>query len=178
MQNIAERAKAKLVSCNSYFSENKIEAYEDVYIPPFNSTFIVKRARAIKKHDAWVVKDEKPIEIISENRFIKTLITIPISALERGFRRPAGCDVFDISNDLDYILVNKIPGAEQLFPNENQAQKALSDIARWKKIISLKKANLIVSRRFDLSAKGTKFLAFILSNAYFWSRYVEHKRLY
>ena len=166
-QYVTEKAKAKLVNCNSYFSENKIEAYEDVYIPPFNSTFIVKRDRAIKKHDAWVVKEEGLNEIISEHRFIKTLITIPISALERGFRRPAGCDIFDISNDLDYILVDKIPGAEQLFPSENQAQRALSDIARWKKIISLKKANLIVSRRFDLSAKGTKFLAFFSATPIF-----------
>ncbi|MGB9778400.1 MAG: Eco57I restriction-modification methylase domain-containing protein [Candidatus Bathyarchaeales archaeon] len=160
LQHITERAKTKLVNCDSYFSKNKIEAYEDVYIPPFNSTFIVKKVRAIKKHDAWIVKNEKADEIISEHRFLQKLITIPISALERGFRRPAGCDILEISNDLDYILVDKTKGAEQLFPNEEQAKKALSDIARWKRIVSLKKANLVVSRRFDLSAKGTNFLAF------------------
>jgi len=160
LQRITQKVKSRLINCNSYFDENKIDAYEDVYVPPFNSTFIVKRTRAIKKHDVWVVKEEKPDVVISEHRFLQKFITIPISVVERGFRRPAGCDILDISSDLDYILVDKFSDAEKLFPSENQAKRALSDISRWKRIVSLKKANLVVSRRFDLSAKGTKFLAF------------------
>ncbi|MEM2937502.1 MAG: N-6 DNA methylase [Candidatus Bathyarchaeia archaeon] len=167
LRQFTQKAKDKLVNCNSYFNENRIEAYEDVYIPPFNSTFIVKRNRAIKKHDVWVVKEEKPDMIIAEHRFLQKSLTIPIFALERGFRRPAGCDIVDISNDLDYILVDKFPDASQLFPNEEQAKKALIDISRWKKIISLKKANLVISRRFDLSARGTKFLAFFSTTPIF-----------
>ncbi|MGB9756611.1 MAG: hypothetical protein ACPLVJ_02385 [Candidatus Bathyarchaeales archaeon] len=167
LNQFTQKAKNKLVNCNSYFNENRIEAYEDVYIPPFNSTFIVKKNRAIKKYDVWVVKEEKPDTVISEHRFLQKSLTIPIFVLERGFRRPAGCDILDISDDLDYILVDKFSDANQLFPNEEQAKKALTDISRWKKIVFLKKANLIISRRFDLSAKGTKFLAFFSATPIF-----------
>jgi hypothetical protein len=159
-QEIIQKAENKLIMSNKYFEENGIEAYEDVYIPPFNSTFIVQRSRAIKKHDVWVIKEEKPTSMISEHRFLGRTIDIPYSALERGFRRPAGCSILDISEGLDYIVVNRFSGAEEIFPNKTQAERALRDISRWKEIVNSKKANLIVSRRFDLSAKGTKHLSF------------------
>ncbi|MBS7611474.1 hypothetical protein KEJ27_04620 [Candidatus Bathyarchaeota archaeon] len=61
---------------------------------------------------------------------------------------------------LDYIVVNRFPGAEQIFSNRAQAERTLHNISRWKEIVNLKKANLVLSRRFDLSARGTKHLAF------------------
>jgi len=159
-ERIIKEAKAKLVKCDNYFKENSIEAYEDVYIPPFNSTFIIQKSRAIKKHDVWIIKKEKAKGIISEHRFLLETIKVPYSAMERGFRRPSGCGILDISDVLDYIVVSKFTNAEQIFPNKSHAKKALRDITRWKRIVNLKKANLLVSRRFDLSARGTKLLAF------------------
>jgi type I restriction-modification system DNA methylase subunit len=159
-ERIIKEAEAKLVKCDNYFVENSIEAYEDVYIPPFNSTFIIQKSRALKKHDVWVIKKEKTKSIISEHRFLFKTIKVPYSAMERGFRRPSGCGILDISNILDYIVVSKFNNAEQIFPTKSHAEKALRDINRWKRIVNLKKANLLVSRRFDLSARGTKLLAF------------------
>jgi hypothetical protein len=154
------KAGDKLTVCDQFFKKNDIDAYEDVYIPPFNSTFVVQRSRAIKKQDIWVVKEEKPKTIIAENRFLGTTINIPSSALKRGFRRPAGCNILDISDDLDYIVVDKFSGAEQIFPNKSKAERAIRNIGRWKEIVNSKEANLVISRRFDISAKGTKLLAF------------------
>ncbi len=159
-QRTIREAKAKLVKCDDYFNENSIEAYEDVYIPPFNSTFIIQKSRAIKKHDVWIIKEEKSKDIVSEHRFLLKTINVPYSAMERGFRRPSGCSIVDISDALDYIVVDRFLSAEQIFPNNSQAKKALRDIVRWKKIVNLKKGNMLISRRFDLSAKGTKLLAF------------------
>jgi hypothetical protein len=135
-----QKADNKLVECNRHFKENIIEAYEDVYIPPFNSTFIIQRSRAIKKHDVWVIKEERPDSIVAQHRFLQMVVNIPLSILERGFRRPAGCSILDISNDLDYIVVNRFSDAEHIFPNKTQATKALGEISRWREIVNLKKA--------------------------------------
>ncbi len=162
-QQTIQKAENRLMECNRHFKENMVEAYEDVYIPPFNSTFIIQRSRAIKKHDVWVVKEEKSDGVVSEHRFLQTTVSAPLSALERGFRRPAGCSFLDISNDLDYIVVDRFTDAEHIFSTRTQAARALEEISRWKEIVNLKKANLIISRRFDLSAKGTKLLAFYSS---------------
>jgi hypothetical protein len=119
-QRSIRRGQSKLRDCDKYFKENEIEAYEDVYIPPFNNTFIVQRNRAIKKNDVWVFKEKESSRIVAEHRFVQKIIRIPSSALEFGFRRPSGCGILDISNELDYIVVN-IPRCKRNFSRQKKS---------------------------------------------------------
>ena len=157
---IENNERNRMIQCDKYFRTKQIEAYEDVYIPPFNSTFIIHEQRAIKKNDLWVIKEEKPKVIIAENRFTRSNLEAPIRALRRGLRRPSGCKIMNISDSLDYVVVDRFKDAEQIFPSKKQAEKALQSISRWRKIVTFKESNVVVSRRFDLSARGTSLLAF------------------
>ncbi len=158
---LRHKAKEKLIKCGDYFDKNKADAYEDVYIPPYNSTFILTdEKRALKEHDRWIATKIKKDSFDAQDRFSHVKITVPLKVIEHGFRRPAGMPYLDVSNNLDYIVVNKFEDAEKIFPDQKQAKKALATISKWKKIVDMKKANLLLSRRFDLSAPGTRLLAF------------------
>ena len=54
---------------------------------------------------------------------------------------------------LDYVITAKFEGVERVFKNT-------SAIERWRNYVRPRLANMLISRRFDISAKGTTLIAF------------------
>lgn len=161
LDKIKKKVGAKLVKCGNYFSENNINAFEDVYIPPYNSTFVLKhKETALKTIDRWIVSKMETTHLEAQDRFSHQTIKVPLRCTDRGFRRPSGVHIMDVTETLDYIVVDGFLGANKIFPDEKQAKLALSTISKWRKNVSSKKANLLMSRRFNISAPGTRLLAF------------------
>jgi hypothetical protein len=164
-QQIANRAVSKLVKGDQYIKEGSIA----VSVTPANSTynfqttffFISQESRAIKKHDLWVVKRADKDIVTATHRVLGREIAIPTKALLPGFRRPSGTGTMEISDILDYMIGDNFPKLNELIEEKEKASKILKNVKEWEKLV--KKANLLLSRRYDLSAPGTKHLAFYSS---------------
>jgi len=158
-QQIRKKAESRFVKWEKYLKDGIA-----ISVTPANSTynfrttffFISQEGRAIKKHDLWVVKEEDKNIVTAKHRFLDEEVTIPKKALLPGFRRPSGTGTMDISDSLDYMVKSKFPKIDKLI--DEKASKILKNVKQWNKLV--KKANILLSRRFDLSAPGTKHLAF------------------
>jgi hypothetical protein len=75
-------------------------------------------------------------------------------------RRLSKVDTIDISDKLDYLVIKEFSKAEAFFKDKGKIKKPLS---WWRDYIETRLANLVFSRRFDLSATGTRLLAYCSS---------------
>ena len=104
--------------------------------------------------------------LIAQNRFTNEEISIPINVLARGLRRASRTDKINITNDLDYILISD-------FDNSRRIIKDANILKEWKDYVKPRLANVLLSRRLDISAVGTRAIAFYSSipivGAHMWS---------
>lgn len=118
--------------------------------------FVLKYAsRALKSSDKWaLVVGEKNKCLEVKNRFTQELVSVPLKAVIFGFRRLSR---IDITNELDYLIVNNFNFAPKIFGV--LSDKLSQCIKIWKQYATSRMTILIFSRRFDLSAPGTRLLA-------------------
>jgi len=152
-QLMEKGASGKLMSLLSYLKKVDGHILRFDYKPPYHGTFLLEPFRAIKKVDQWIVKgvDRKLLTI--ENRFTKEELKVPINVLDRGLRRPARTNKLDITQILDYVITAKFEKVERLLKNP-------SALKEWRDYVKPRLANLLISRRFDISAPGTILIAY------------------
>jgi Eco57I restriction-modification methylase len=152
-----------LTSLNKGFNSQVVENIKRFdYKPPFDGTFIhYNELRAKKKKDIWIIKETTDKRITSYNRFVNSLIiTIPSKAAEYGFRRTAGVGVLDLTNSLDFIVADDFPDFEKMFSDKSKSKRMLGNIQKWRGYIIQRLTNVVIARRFDISAPGTRLLAY------------------
>ncbi|MGQ9625263.1 MAG: HsdM family class I SAM-dependent methyltransferase, partial [Candidatus Bathycorpusculaceae bacterium] len=155
-EQIFKRSSQKLSKTEDYLEAKRGEIFEFDYRPPYHGVFLVKPFRAIKKLDEWIVKNENGEYVVIENRFTKEELKVPRKVLASGLRRPARTDKIDLTAILDYIIISNFSDAYRLLRNPSVLEK-------WKTYVEPRLANLLISRRFDISATGTRFIAYYSS---------------
>jgi hypothetical protein len=155
-EQLFKRSLQKLTKAEDYLKTKKGEIFEFDYRPPYHGVFLVKPFRAIKKMDKWIIKNESVGHLIIENRFTKEKLKIPRKVLVGGLRRPARTEKIELTNILDYVIVSKFKETDRLLKNSSVLRK-------WKNYVGKRLANLLISRRFDISASGTSFTAYYSS---------------
>jgi type I restriction-modification system DNA methylase subunit len=123
------------------------------YKPSYHGTFLLEPFRAIKKVDQWIVKDIENGFLTIENRFSMEKLKVPLKALSRGLRRPARTNKLEITEILDYIVTAKFDDVKKLLKNP-------SVLKEWRNYVKPRLANLLISRRFDISGPGTTLIAY------------------
>jgi hypothetical protein len=130
---------------------------------PIGSLFILREAtRANKREDFWVLKNESEKVLTAENLVTHTTIHIPRKSLYFGLRRLSGVNTIDLSEKLDFILVDSFNGWENFFLNKN-TNRIEKEMPIWRKYIEERLSGLAVAFRFDMSAKGTTLFAWYSS---------------
>jgi len=153
LEQIQQKASQKLIGFKSYLEQVKGEIFEFDYRPPYHGVFLVEPFRAIKKVDEWIVKEVNDKNLTILNRFTKEELRVPLRILKRGLRRPARTDKLDLTDLLDYIIMAKFGEVEKVLKNP-------STLERWRNYVTPRLTNLFISRRFDISATGTMFIAY------------------
>jgi hypothetical protein len=151
----------KLVTFKDFLEEFKIETVEGVESRKggkIQALTISRPERAIKKVDEWVIKEIRRRSLIVENRFTHKVLTIPSSAVFPALRRVSLMNRIDVSDMLDYVVVNKFPKAEDLTMTKFKPTSGFWD--RWRTYVGDRIGRLAVVRRADISAPGTCLLAF------------------
>jgi len=140
------------------------------------------RDRAIKMNDVWILREVKDRIILTENRFTRQILSIPIRVLKPALRRVSLTNTIDISNELDYVVTADFPDSKE-FLSTNIKKMKMTPIFwnNWRPYVEDRLSQLALVRRADVSASGTCLLAFY-SNTPFappgvtWSVDIDDKR--
>jgi type I restriction-modification system DNA methylase subunit len=152
-EQITGRASERVIAFKKLLQQKNGGIFEFDYRPPFHGAFVVEPFRAIKNVDEWVLRRKDRTNVTIENRFTNQTLRVPLKAFIKGLRRPARTEIMEITNILDLIILEPINGIEWVM-------KHPSNLNKWKKYVTPRLANLVVSRRFDMSATGTRFIAY------------------
>jgi len=126
----------------------------------FYDTFIVREPeRALKSYDRWFVEKVLAKKVVAKNRITKETIEIPTRKVCSGIRRASGMETLDLSDRLDYIIIESFKDIDIIL-SPNLLQNFQEHSEEWKKYVESRFGRFLISRRFDLSAIGTKLLAF------------------
>jgi hypothetical protein len=162
-----KKAQGKLVKFSRYLEEVNGEAREGIGAiegGQYQYLFISsKESRAIKKRDVWIVKALKEKEIIAENRFLKNEVVVPMEATCGGMRRITGVSTIDVTEDLDFIVLKDFPDLPKFLELFKGKQRGSSFMSMWEKHVTGMLGNLAFMRRFNISAQGSKLMAFYSS---------------
>jgi len=155
----------KLLPFRNYIKKEKLDVIRGVetkgqYGFPFYEAFVVKDLnRALKSHDLWYAEKAEGRTLWARNRFTNETIEIGMRKLCYGIRRASGLNTIDLSNSQDYIVIEPFEGIERFLPSKS-VNNFKKHSQSWKKYVRSRFGNFLISRRFDLSAKGTCFLAY------------------
>jgi methylase of polypeptide subunit release factors len=122
----------------------------------YTTVLIRDAARAMKKHDQWIVAEISSKQVIAENRFTRVTTQIPRDALIYALRRLSGVKTLDLSETLDLMVVKTFEGCELLFESKPHLNNSLR---LWSQYVKSRETNFVFIRRFDLSAPGTILFA-------------------
>ncbi len=129
--------------------------------------------RAIKTSDIWILEKDTKTKLKFRHKVVMADFEIPKNAVQRTIRRASGISKIDITDELDYVIIDKW---EQYDDFQSVAGIKISklDLERIKKAIENRIGNLHMVRRLDLSAPGTNGLTFFSSERcsptkLFWS---------
>jgi len=152
-EKIMNRSSEKLTLFKRLLKKGVGSFFRFDYSPPYHGVFVVEPFRAIKNVDEWIIEDQRADPIIIINRFTREKLKAPLKAFQRGLRRFSKTNTMDVSDSLDLIIVKQFDGIKHVM-------KHPSNIRKWSRYVEPRLANLLICRRFDISARGTSFLAF------------------
>lgn len=117
------------------------------------------REKMLKKEDVWLITDRTKQSLKVKNVVFGSEFTIPINALQPGLRRTAGLATMDVWNKLDWIITSDFPGFNE-FTALSSRKMSENFLPNWKKYVLGRMGKVAPIRRADLSAPGTRLLAY------------------
>lgn len=111
--------------------------------------------RALKEQDEWYLESESENHIVAKNRINGLHVEIPRIRIVRAMRRFSGIGRIDVTKELDYLIKNEFDRLNYFITGVGKA-----DLVKWEKDLQNKSTNIIMVGRFDISASGTRSLAY------------------
>ncbi len=111
--------------------------------------------RALKEQDEWYLEGVERDRIQVRNRINGLKVTIPKQNVVPALRRFSGLGRIDISNELDYLIKNEFEWLSYFITGIGK-----SDLYKWERDLESKKTHVTIVGRFNLSAPGSKCLAY------------------
>jgi type I restriction-modification system DNA methylase subunit len=156
-QAVLDDAKGKIV--------RGIEHWTDKPVSVSSAFILSSKQHAIKKDDRWVLKETRTDSVLARDRFVETEVTVPKKAIIPALRRPSGLRSIDVSDEVDYAVVSRFAEDHNFFVKGlvDKGKNLSYYVKKWRQYLESRKANLVVSRRFNLSAPNTAAMAFFSS---------------
>jgi hypothetical protein len=109
--------------------------------------------RARGERDQWILDKKMDNFLICRNTRTEERIRVSLSSLKPGLRRLSGLGHIDASDDTDWVFYGSYR-ARSL----TSRQRALQ--ARWRSYVKDRVGTLVIARRFGITRRGTRLLAF------------------
>jgi type I restriction-modification system DNA methylase subunit len=154
LQTLLDSRKGKIVRGIEHWTGKPVSV---------SSAFILSSERhALKKDDRWILKETRTDSVLVKDRLVDVEIGVPKKAIIPALRRPTGLQSVDVSEDTDFAIVSRFAGDSDFFFKDlvEKGSNLSSYVKKWRNYLESRKTNLLVSRRFDISAPNTAALAF------------------
>jgi type I restriction-modification system DNA methylase subunit len=154
LQTLVDSRKGKIIRGIEHWTGKPVSV---------SSAFILSsEGHAIKKDDRWIITETKTDSILVKDRLVDIEISVPKKALIPALRRPTGLKSVDVSDETDFAVVSRFQGDSSFFFKElvEKRSNLSTNVKKWRNYLEDRKTNLVVSRRFDISAPNTMALAF------------------
>ena len=112
-------------------------------------------SRALKEQDEWYLEGTESDRIIAINRIDKRQVPIPKQNVVLSLRRFSGLGRINVSNELDYLISREFEKLSYFISGIGK-----SDLSKWQRNLKTKKTHVAIVGRFNISAPGTKLLAY------------------
>jgi hypothetical protein len=153
----------KLVQFSKVAEAQRIDL-EHLKFKDFHGFVLYDESRAEKRIDAWILDRVEKNELIARHADLGLEIKVPLASLGRGLRRLSHIKTIDVTNTSDYLILSWFDEIKEMAETFliGRDLKTLDSriIDQWGEKFDKRKANLLIARRFDLSASGTSLLAF------------------
>jgi hypothetical protein len=163
--SLRSHAAKRLLTFSDYLKKRKLDIIRGVETKgvfgfPFYEAFVVREPnRALKSYDIWFAAKIEDRRILAKNRFTNESIEIERKKLRYGIRRASGMNAIDLSDSQDFVITESFQGMEKLLPSKS-VQNFKRHCGSWQKYVESRFGKFLVSRRFNLSAIGTHYLAY------------------
>jgi type I restriction-modification system DNA methylase subunit len=163
--SLRSHAIKRLLPFRDYLRKRKLDIIRGVETRgyfgfPFYEAFVVRHSnRALKSYDLWFAEKIGDRKILARNRFTNETIEIASKKLCYGVRRASGMNIIDLSDSQDFVVIEPFEGIERLLPSKS-VQNFKRHCESWRQYVRSRFGKFLVSRRFNLSASGTHFLAY------------------
>lgn len=131
-----------------------------LFIP---ASIISEEERALKSRDQWLVKGETQTQVIALNRITQQTVTVPKRSLLRSLRRATGLAKIDVSDRLDWLVIDKFKDL-RIFFSAKDDQRFQKNLQKWRGMALKRQCQLLIPRKVDLGAPGTVHLAYFSQN--------------
>ena len=123
----------------------------------FHGYIIYDESRALKSNDNWVVNQISSDTIEVRHRRLPFLFDIPLASLIRGLRRQSYVKTINVTDRSDFLINRPFDALIEIIKHTPESAERWSDelLLTWQKHYHDRKSHLVISRRFDMSAKGT-----------------------
>ena len=170
-RTVTKAAHSKIVNLTDYLASAKTEIiggigvsgtqkFEKMEHGQLQKLFILKnQERVLQKQDVWVVEATSSTGVVAKHTVLGNQIAVPFNACVPTLRRLSRIGKFDITNELDYLVVRDFDKLKEFL--RTSTGKSDVDFVRRRGAYAVKRlGNLALARRLDLSASGTTGLAF------------------
>ncbi|MEM4140020.1 MAG: N-6 DNA methylase [Nitrososphaeria archaeon] len=161
--------KDKLLSGNKLtplYSIAKLERcfLKNLRIEDFTAFILHDKLRSEKRTDVWIIDEERPVEkeLIVKHKIYNFKVKIPTTVLVKGLRRLSHVNKLDVTMISDYVIIKWFDNITKLVRMTvgKELNEVKNSIKLWEKEYNNRKCNIILARRFDISAPGTHLLAY------------------
>ena len=153
---------AKLTRFADYLEKTRahsIEGLESRKGMKVQSMFILRdKSRGDSVSDPWIADSIGVKDILVYNRFDRSQVKVPSKALRRALRSLSIVDSIDVGESNDYVVVDDFGQASKFFMASRYG-KVKRLLQAWRGYVEDRLGTVIIMRRFDMSASGTKIFA-------------------
>lgn len=129
--------------------------------------------RMKKKSDVLLFQSEDESSVTARNRFTNELVTMPKSCVCKQIRRLSSVGTMEITNDKEFLVSKPFLGLDKLLLSvypEGQSKVFESRIRmEWEEKVMHGVSNIVLARRIDLAAPGTRHLSLYSESPMFLS---------
>jgi type I restriction-modification system DNA methylase subunit len=153
----------ELISFDTYLRLTKshlkrgIETSEGIQI---QNMVVNTSSHYLRSADNWIFTNETTTHVNCINRNSKLQSSIPKNYLIPHLRRMTGENRLDISKKKEYVVISQFSHFKNIDLNENRQKITSERFDRWGTYVKERKTNLMIARRFDISASGTCLFSF------------------
>lgn len=120
--------------------------------------------RMAKNTDVLLIEKVSKSDIVVSDIRTGNKFIVPRKATTPSLRRLSEIATMDVTDETDYVIVNKFTGLDTIYDTiypQDKVAKLKVRLDEWSQKVDSCKTRMVLARRIDLAAAGTRHIAFV-----------------